>query len=109
MRFGDWMNKIFAGRGPAPPDLPRLSGVSEGALIASLRNIPPGERAWLPLADAARLFSSERPEYAFGEMDERGRERLDAFAAAHHLVPEFMPSESRLYLTRKSEVADRET
>jgi hypothetical protein len=67
-----------------------------------LQSVPPGERGWITLAEAARLFSAAEPEYAFGEMDETGKARLSQFAKMYRCTPEFMPTEGRLYLRRNS-------
>jgi hypothetical protein len=93
----DLLRKIFSPANAVPPDAPRLSGASESALGSSLQ---PGERGWITLAEAARLFSSERSEYAFGEMDDAGKLRLGQFSAQHHCSPQFMPTEGRVYFTR---------
>ena len=76
MGVGDLLRKIFSPANAVPPDAPRLSGASESALGSSLQSLPAGERGWITLAEAARLFSSEQPEYAFGEMDDAGKLRL---------------------------------
>jgi hypothetical protein len=41
-------------------------------------------------------------DYAFGEMDEKGRTRLAAFAAdeEHRCKVDIMPAEGRVYFTR---------
>jgi hypothetical protein len=51
-------------------------------------------------ADAATLFSAERAEYAFGELDQSGREKIETFAAQHHAAISFMPVEGRVYFVR---------
>jgi len=79
MGVGDFLRKMFSPPNALPPDGPRLSGASESALGSSLQSLPAGERGWITLAEAARLFSSEKPDYAFGEMDEAGKDRLAQF------------------------------
>jgi hypothetical protein len=86
----------------SPADVRRLPGLSEGALAGSLQTLPLGERGWIALAEAARLFSTEEQGYAFGEMDEAGKLALATFAAEHRSFPEYMPTEGRVYFTRKS-------
>jgi hypothetical protein len=91
MGVGDFLRKMFSPPNALPPDGPRLSGASESALGSSLQNLPAGERGWITLAEAARLFSSEQSDYAFGEMDDAGK---------HRCSPQFMPVEGRVYFTR---------
>jgi len=100
MGVGDLLRKIFNPANAAPPDAPRLSGASESALGSSLRSLPAGERGWITFAEAARLFSREQPQYAFGEMDDAGKDRLAQFSTQHRCSPQFMPAEGRVYFTR---------
>jgi hypothetical protein len=65
-----------------------------------LSALPPGERGWITFAEAARLFSAERAEYAFGELDQVGREKIESFAAQHRAAISFMPLEARVYFVR---------
>ena len=101
MRVGNWIRGIFSSPNATPADELRLSGASESALASSLENLPAGERGWITLAEAARLFSGEQQDYAFGELDEGGKDRLAQFAARHHSAPDFRPVEGRMYF-RKS-------
>src|SRR3981081_3229746 len=91
MGVGDLLRKIFNPANAAPSDAPRLPGTSESALGSSLRSLPAAERGWITFAEAARLFSSEQPQYAFGEMDEAGKLRLGPFSAQHRWSPQGMP------------------
>ena len=100
MGIGDFLRKMFSPPNALPPDGPRLSGASESALGSSLQNLPAGERGWITLAEAARLFSSEQSDYAFGEMDDAGKDRLARFSTQHRCSPQFMPVEGRVYFTR---------
>jgi hypothetical protein len=100
MGFGDVMKKIFGSGNATPPDAPRLSGMSENLLGSSLRSLPAGERGWITLAEAARLFSTEKPQYAFGDFDEAGKTRLAQFANQYRCTPNFMPTEGRLYFNK---------
>ena len=102
MGIGDLLRKIFSPASAAPPDAPRLSGTSESALGSSLQSLPAGERGWITLAEAARLFSGEQPQYAFGEMDDAGKLRLGQFSTQHRCSPQFMPTEGRVYFTRST-------
>jgi hypothetical protein len=49
------------------------------------------------------LFSHVDEEYAFGEMDDNGKLRLEQFVAdaTHRASVDFMPAEGRVYFTRK--------
>jgi hypothetical protein len=100
MGVGDLLRKMFSSANAVPPDAPRLSGTSESALGSALQALPAGERGWITFAEAARLFSSEQPQYAFGEMDDAGKLRLGQFSAQHRCSPQFMPVEGRVYFTR---------
>ena len=86
MGVGDFLRKMFSPPNAIRLDGPRLSGASESALGSSLQGLPAGERGWITLAEAARLFSSERSDYAFGEMDDAGKERLGAVLHAASLL-----------------------
>ena len=100
MGVGDFLRKMFSPPTAVPPDGPRLSGASESALASSLQSLPAGERGWITFAEAARLFSSDDPQYAFGEMDDAGKLRLGQFSTQHRCSPHFMPTEGRVYFTR---------
>jgi hypothetical protein len=94
---------VFGATNASPADVRRLPGLSESALAASLQTLPVGEHGWITLAEAARVFSTEKQEeYAFGEMDEAGKLALATFASKHRSFPEYMPTEGRVYFTRKS-------
>jgi hypothetical protein len=101
MGFVDWLKTIFGPAAATVADERPLSGESESALASSLQRLPVGERGWIPLADAARLFSTQEREYAFGDFDDEGKNRLAEFAAEHRCLPDFRPVEHRLYF-RKS-------
>jgi len=102
MALRDWLKTVFGGQSASPSDLPRLSGTTENTLAVALRRLPAGERGWITLAEAARLFSREQQDYAFGEMDEAGKARLEGFAAEHRSLLQYMPTEGRVYFTRQS-------
>jgi hypothetical protein len=97
-----WLKSLFTPALPVPPDARRLNGRSEGVLSASIRLLPTGERGWIPMAEAAALFSSMDDQYAFGEMDDAGKANLGAFAAQrqHRCDVQFAPTESRVYFIR---------
>jgi hypothetical protein len=92
---------MFSAPGAIPADARRLSALSETDLASSLKALPVGERGWIPLREAAHLFSSKEPKYAFGETDEEGTHRLVAFATACKCRFEFMPMQGRLYFIRQ--------
>jgi hypothetical protein len=91
------IGKLFGARAAAPPDATKLDGTSEAALTRSLSALP---RGWITFAEAVRLFSAERPEYAFGELDQDGRKKIEEFAALHRAAISFMPLEARVYFVR---------
>jgi hypothetical protein len=97
------IRKLFGAGAAAPPDAEKLDGTSEATLARSLSALPPGERGWISFAQARNLFSAERAEYAFGELDQTGREKIEAFAAQHRSAINFMPVEGRVYLVRSQE------
>jgi hypothetical protein len=100
MGLGDVLGRIFGSTSATPPDAPRLSGTSESALGSSLQRLPAGERGWITHAEAAQIFSELEPQYAFGELDEAGKARLEQFASRYGCTPGFMPAEGRVYFTR---------
>jgi hypothetical protein len=102
MGLGDILKKFFGAANAAPPVAPQLSATSESALASSLQRLLAGERGWITLAEAARLFSAAEPGYAFGEMDDDGKLRLEQFSAEHRCSPQFMPVEGRVYFTRNA-------
>jgi hypothetical protein len=102
MGLRDLLKKISGSGNATPPDATRLSGMSEKWLGSSLRSLPAGERGWITLAEAARLFSTEEPQYAFGDFDEAGKSRLAQFASQYRCTPNFMTTEGRLYFVRNA-------
>jgi hypothetical protein len=67
---------------------------------------PPGisdEKGWITLRHAWHLFSRMDEEEAFGEMDKAGKRALAEFAAhsTHRSEFNFMPTEGRVYFTRR--------
>jgi hypothetical protein len=104
MGLGDFMKNIFGSSDATPADARQLSASSESALAVSLTNLPVGENGWITLDDAARLFSTQEREYAFGEIDDAGRARLENFVETptHRSGVQFMPTEGRVYFTRRT-------
>jgi len=64
--------------------------------------LPSKERGWIALSEAARLFSNEAPDYAFGDMDDEGKRGLAEFGADCRCEYQFMPTEGRVYFRRRS-------
>jgi hypothetical protein len=79
-----------------------LDGTTMAALARSVSALLPDERGWITFAEAARLFSAERAEYAFGELDQDGRKKIEAFATQHRAAINFMPVEERLYFVGRA-------
>lgn len=103
MQFLDKIKRLLGIGAPLPPDARRLAAASENQLSASLQALPIGEKGWITLRDAWHLFSQMHEQEAFGEMDEPGRRRLREFAeyATHRSQVDLMPTEGRVYFTRK--------
>ena len=95
------IGKLFGAGAAAPPDATKLGGTTEAALVRSLSALPAGERGWITFAEARNLFSTERAEYAFGELDQSGRENIESFAAQHRSVINLMPVEGRVYFQQR--------
>jgi hypothetical protein len=89
--------KLFGADAAAPLDAMKLDGTTEAALARSLLALPPDKRGWITFAEAQALFSTERAEYAFGELDQSGREKIGAFATHQNSAIRFMPLEARVY------------
>jgi hypothetical protein len=93
---------LFAPSSPGPPDERRLNGSSEDALARSIKELFPDERGWILFAEARSLFSIMDDQYAFGEMDEDGKRKIESFAVSHSSSVEFMPTEQRIYFVRQA-------
>ena len=91
---------LFGTDVPAPPDARKLDGTTEATLARSLAALPADERGWLKFTEARTLFSTKDDQYAFGEMDREGKRNIEAFAAQHLCVVNFMPVEGRVYFVR---------
>jgi hypothetical protein len=100
MGLGDLLGRIFGSTSATPPDAPKLSGTSESVLGSSVQHLPAGERGWITQTEATHLFSDQEPQYAFGELDEAGKARLEQFASRYGCTFSFMPTEGRVYFTR---------
>ena len=84
-----------------PPER-RLTAESEAALSASLRSLVVGARGWITLEEARHLFSPvAQAQYAFGEMDDSGKSKLESFAARNSRKIDLMP-EGRVHSGREA-------
>jgi hypothetical protein len=99
----DTLQAAFRRGTPAPPDARKLAASSAKELSAAIQALPVGAKGWIAARDAWRLFSRVDEEYAFGEMDDDGRRRIEEFASdmKHSSAIDFMPVEGRVYFTRR--------
>jgi hypothetical protein len=101
MNLWDLFSSTFRNSiGPLPER--RLDGRSDTLLTASMKMLPPEERGWITIKEAAALFSSKGGDYAFGELDETGKQNLSSFVTMAGCQAEFMPVEGRIYFVRRS-------
>ena len=84
----------------APPKAKKLDGTTEATLARSLLALPPEERGWITFAEARILFSTKGAQYAVGETDQNIRRNIEAFAARHESVIDFMPVKGRVFFVR---------
>jgi hypothetical protein len=65
----------------------------------SIKMLPCDEPGWITSKEVKSLFSPKEDQYAFGEMDEVGKQNLASFAAGvgDECLFEFMPVEDRVY------------
>ena len=84
----------------APPKAKKLDGTTQATLARSLSALPPAERGWIRFAEAHTLFSTKGAQYAFGETDQNGKRNIEAFAAQHQSVINFMPVKGQVYFVR---------
>jgi hypothetical protein len=80
----------------------RLDADSKTALASAISRLLPEDRGWIALEEASRLFSNMQPQYAFGEMDDEGKQNLEKFARDLSREFEFWPNENRLYFSARS-------
>jgi hypothetical protein len=83
-----------------PTSPAKLDVRTKMSLGSSIRALSHGERGWITFEQAAVLFSTKSPEYAFGELDDDGKQNLESFAAESSARPAFIPVEGRLYFVR---------
>jgi hypothetical protein len=81
------------------PPSRRLDATDKTTLASSINQLLPGDRGWITFEEASRLFSTMQPQYAFGEMDDDGKQNLEKFARDVSREFEFWPSEQRLYFS----------
>jgi hypothetical protein len=94
---------VFRYRGLYTARCTEACGVQRESIVGGTSSLPIGEKGWISLRDAWHLFSQVDEQEAFGEMDEAGKRRLGEFAAysTHRSDVSFMPTEGRVYFTRK--------
>ena len=80
----------------------RLDADSKTALASAISGLLPDDRGWITLEEASRLFSNMQPQYAFGEMDDEGKQNLEKFAREVSREFEFWPNENRLYFSART-------
>ena len=81
------------------PPSRRLDATDKTTLASSINQLLPGDRGWITFEEASRLFSNMQAQYAFGEMDDDGKQNLEKFARDVSREFEFWPSEQRLYFS----------
>jgi hypothetical protein len=98
--------KSLSRRLDEPSATRRLDGRSRELLAASITMLPYEECGWIPLKEAAILFSPADDEYAFREGD-KGTRNLASFLAEETRLCRFAFIEGRLYFFRAAEAQDR--
>ena len=71
-------------------------------LASAITRLLPDDRGWITLEEASRLFSDMQPQYAFGEMDDEGKQNLEKFAREVSREFEFWPNENRVYFSART-------
>jgi hypothetical protein len=79
MRWWRWL--IISLPRPSSGGRIRLNAASEAALGLSLRQLSPGQRGWITIAEARQLFSSERDGHGLTGWDEPDIHAVNEFAA----------------------------
>jgi hypothetical protein len=100
-----WWKSLFGEiSSVASPPPRRLDGRSRVLLGASIKMLPCDEPGWITSKEAKSLFSPMGDQYAFGEMDEVGKQNLASFASGigDGCLFEIMPVEERVYFVRKT-------
>jgi len=102
MKISDILKLIFAGTRAAPSPSAKLDSTTEAALAQSLGRLSLGKPGWITMQEARRLFSPMDDLYAFGEMDEVGRNNLTRFGKQNDVRLDIMPAEGRIYFSRSA-------
>jgi hypothetical protein len=104
MSWGSWWKSLFPRGSIAAPRPRRLDGRSKLLLEHSIKMLPYDEPGWITSKEAKSLFSQKVDQYAFGEMDEVGKQNLASLASriGDGCLFEFMPVEGRVYFIRKA-------
>jgi hypothetical protein len=104
MGLGSWWQSLFPNGSVVAPSPRRLDGGSKTLLATSIKKLPYDEPGWITSKEAKSLFSPMDDQYAFGEMDEVGKQNLESFASGvgEGCLFEFMPVEDRVYFIRKA-------
>jgi hypothetical protein len=104
MSLGSWWKSLFPRSSIVAPSPRRLDGRSKMLLEHSIKMLPYDEPGWITTKEAKSLFSPMGDQYAFGEMDEVGKQNIATFASGmgDGCLFEFMPVEDRVYFIRKA-------
>ena len=102
MKISDILNLIFAGTRAEPSPPVKLDSTTEAALAQSLGRLSLGKPGWITMQEGRRLFSPMDDLYAFGEMDEVGRNNLTRFGTQNDVRLDIMPVEGRIYFSRSA-------
>ena len=98
-----WQSLISIFSGPEAEPI-KLNASSEKTLAESLSQLAPGQRGWIAIDEARRLFSAvdENDTQALTEWDREGLRWLGEFAArsGHRSTP--LREGDRVFFTRKA-------
>ena len=102
MKISHILKLIFAGTRAEPSPPAKLDSTTEAALAQSLGRLSLGKPGWITMQEGRRLFSPMDDLYAFGEMDEVGRNNLTRFGTQNDVRLDIMPVEGRIYFSRSA-------
>ena len=102
MKISDILKLIFTGTRAEPSPPTKLDSTTEAALAQSVGRLSLGEPGWITMQEGRRLFSPMDDLYAFGEMDEVGRNNLTRFGTQNDVRLDIMPAEGRIYFSRSA-------
>ncbi|MGB8630140.1 MAG: hypothetical protein WCD69_12225 [Xanthobacteraceae bacterium] len=97
-----WQSLLSIFSGPEAEPI-KLNAWSEQTLAGLLSQLAPGQRGWIAIDEARRLFSSmDEDTQALTEWDPEGLRRLGEFAAksGHRSTP--LREGDRVFFTRKA-------